>query len=103
MREFVSAAATTLVASAALVLAASPAAAAENSGECGFYTYRVNETVIAAYRHCGDTTVRIHVDVPGQGSGNDYDYCSKPWEIRNFGLAGNVLNAYYIGGAGCTP
>jgi hypothetical protein len=79
------------------------AASGESAEECGFYTYRVRETVLAAYRHCGPTTVEIHVDVPGQGSGNDYNYCSRPWETRNFGLAGNVLNAYYIGGAGCTP
>lgn len=57
----------------------------------------------AAYRHCGPTTVMIHVDVPGQGSSNDYPLCVEPWKPHNFGLAGNVLNAYYTGGAGCTP
>jgi hypothetical protein len=111
MRKIAFTAATALIAAALTTIVAGPASAAPAAGaaasgasaECGFYTYRVNETLLAAYRHCGPTTVEIHVDVPGHGSGNDYNYCSKPYEVRNFGLAGNVLNAYYVGGAGCTP
>jgi hypothetical protein len=111
MRRTISMAATALIAAALTTMMAGPAsaepaagtAASGASAECGFFTYRVNETLLAAYRHCGPTTVEIHVDVPGQGSGNDYNYCSRPNETRNFGLAGNVLNAYYVGGAGCTP
>ncbi len=102
------AAITVALAGAAALAPLAPAAATTAApdsvqAKCGFQTYYVQSTKLAYYYHCGSTTVMIHVDVPGQGSANDYNYCSKAWEVRNFGLSGNVLNAYYIGGAGCRP
>ncbi|MFD9293424.1 DUF6355 family natural product biosynthesis protein [Streptomyces sp. NPDC060030] len=68
---------------------------------CGFFRYSVRESQFAAYRHCGTTTVRIHVDVRGGGSTNDFHLCVNPGETQLPGAGPNYLNAYYIGGAGC--
>ncbi|CAM5665325.1 hypothetical protein SHIRM173S_11345 [Streptomyces hirsutus] len=32
---------------------------------CGFFRYNVRESQFAGYNHCGETTVRVHVDVRG--------------------------------------
>ncbi|WP_376699996.1 DUF6355 family natural product biosynthesis protein [Streptomyces candidus] len=68
---------------------------------CGFYRYTVRESRFAGYNHCGPTTVRVHVDVAGGGSGNDYHLCVSPGAKDFPGAGPNYLNAYYIGGAGC--
>lgn len=77
--------------------AAQPAAAAAT---CGFGRYWIGSTPMAKYVHCGTTTVRIHVDMSGGGSGNDLHLCVPPG-TTNLGIGAYVLNAYYIGGAGC--
>lgn len=69
--------------------------------ECGFYRYSVRESQFAAYGHCGETTILVHVDVRGGGSGNDYHLCVGPGQTQLPGAGPNYLNAYYIGGAGC--
>lgn len=71
------------------------------STPCGFFRYKVRESEFAAYNHCGETTVRVHVDVRGGGSGNDYHLCVSPGPTQLPGAGPNYLNAYYIGGAGC--
>ncbi|GAA0281310.1 hypothetical protein GCM10009527_092120 [Actinomadura nitritigenes] len=68
---------------------------------CGFFRYSVRASEFAAYNHCGPTTVRIHVDVRGGGSANDYHLCVSPGPTQLPGAGPNYLNAYYIGGAGC--
>ncbi|MEV3930468.1 DUF6355 family natural product biosynthesis protein [Streptomyces sp. NPDC049944] len=68
---------------------------------CGFFRYSVRESRFAAYNHCGETTVRIHVDVRGGGSSNDFHLCVSPGRTQLPGAGPNYLNAYYIGGAGC--
>ncbi|MGN9793001.1 DUF6355 family natural product biosynthesis protein [Streptomyces sp. OZ13] len=68
---------------------------------CGFFRYGVRESRFAAYNHCGGTTVRVHVDVRGGGSTNDYHLCVSPGPTQLPGAGPNYLNAYYIGGAGC--
>ncbi|MWA02934.1 hypothetical protein F8568_021650 [Actinomadura sp. LD22] len=68
---------------------------------CGFFRYNVRASEFAAYNHCGSTTVRIHVDVRGGGSTNDYHLCVSPGRTQFPGAGPNYLNAYYIGGAGC--
>ncbi|MFE2499948.1 DUF6355 family natural product biosynthesis protein [Streptomyces scopuliridis] len=68
---------------------------------CGFFRYSVRESQFAAYNHCGTTTVRVHVDVRGGGSTNDYHLCVSPGRTQLPGAGPNYLNAYYIGGAGC--
>jgi hypothetical protein len=68
---------------------------------CGFFRYSVRESQFAAYNHCGETTVRVHVDVRGGGSTNDYHLCVSPGRTQLPGAGPNYLNAYYIGGAGC--
>ncbi|MFD3514816.1 DUF6355 family natural product biosynthesis protein [Streptomyces sp. NPDC058657] len=68
---------------------------------CGFFRYSVRESRFAAYNHCGPTTVRVHVDVRGGGSTNDYHLCVSPGRTQLPGAGPNYLNAYYIGGAGC--
>ena len=68
---------------------------------CGFFRYSVNESQFAGYNHCGTTTVRVHVDVRGGGSANDYNLCVSPGRTQLPGAGPNYLNAYYIGGAGC--
>lgn len=68
---------------------------------CGFFRYSVRESQFAAYNHCGETTVRIHVDVRGGGSSNDFHLCVSPGRTQLPGAGPNYLNAYYIGGAGC--
>ncbi|MET7368769.1 DUF6355 family natural product biosynthesis protein [Streptomyces sp. NPDC005566] len=69
--------------------------------QCGFFRYSVRESRFAAYNHCGETTVLIHVDVRGGGSGNDFHLCVSPGATQLPGAGPNYLNAYYIGGAGC--
>ena len=69
---------------------------------CGFFRYKVRESQFAAYNHCGPTTVLVHVDVRGGGSTNDYHLCVGPDRTHLPGAGPNYLNAYYIGGAGCT-
>ncbi|MER5891909.1 DUF6355 family natural product biosynthesis protein [Streptomyces sp. NPDC001876] len=76
-------------------------AAASAAPQCGFFRYSVRESRFAAYNHCGETTVLIHVDVRGGGSGNDYHLCVGPGSTQLPGAGPNYLNAYYIGGAGC--
>ncbi|MET7504537.1 DUF6355 family natural product biosynthesis protein [Streptomyces microflavus] len=71
------------------------------SVQCGFYRYKIRESQFAGYNHCGSTTVRVHVDVAGGGSGNDYHLCVSPGAKDFPGAGPNYLNAYYIGGAGC--
>jgi len=71
------------------------------AAKCGFFRYQVRESRFAAYGHCGSTTVRIHVDVRGGGSGNDFHLCVGPGDTMLPGAGPNYLNAYYIGGAGC--
>lgn len=68
---------------------------------CGFFRYSVQSSQFAAYNHCGPTTVRLHVDVRGGGSTNDYHLCVGPGRTQLPGAGPNYLNAYYIGGAGC--
>ncbi|MFD5661641.1 DUF6355 family natural product biosynthesis protein [Streptomyces hirsutus] len=68
---------------------------------CGFFRYNVRESQFAGYNHCGETTVRVHVDVRGGGSTNDYHLCVSPGPTQLPGAGPNYLNAYYIGGAGC--
>ncbi|MER5615148.1 DUF6355 family natural product biosynthesis protein [Streptomyces sp. NPDC002215] len=68
---------------------------------CGFFRYSVRESQFAAYNHCGPTTVRVHVDVRGGGSTNDYHLCVSPGRTQLPGAGPNYLNAYYIDGAGC--
>ncbi|WP_327328862.1 DUF6355 family natural product biosynthesis protein [Streptomyces sp. NBC_01208] len=106
------------VASSVLVMAATltsggPASARSDQGPqlrqaraaaaapCGFFRYSVRESQFAAYRHCGETTVRIHVDVRGGGSANGFHLCVGPGATQLPGAGPNYLNAYYIGGAGC--
>ncbi|MGY6658579.1 DUF6355 family natural product biosynthesis protein [Amycolatopsis sp. TRM77291] len=72
----------------------------EAAARCGYYEYSIGASRFAAYNHCGTTTVRIHIDNQGGGSGNDRHLCVGPG-YTPLGAAGNVLNAYYIGGAGC--
>ena len=36
----------------------------------------------AAYNHCGPTTVRIHADVSGGGSTNDFHLCVGPGQTH---------------------
>jgi hypothetical protein len=69
--------------------------------QCGFFRYSVRQSQFAAYNHCGETTVRVHVDVRGGGSTNDYHLCVSPGPTQLPGAGPNYLNAYYIGGAGC--
>ncbi|WP_406387710.1 DUF6355 family natural product biosynthesis protein [Streptomyces sp. NBC_00887] len=76
-------------------------AAASTAPQCGFFRYSVRESRFAAYNHCGGTTVLIHVDVRGGGSGNDFHLCVGPGATQLPGAGPNYLNAYYIGGAGC--
>ncbi|MFF3833098.1 DUF6355 family natural product biosynthesis protein [Streptomyces sp. NPDC002455] len=76
-------------------------APAAPAAQCGFFRYSVRESQFAAYNHCGETTVRIHVDVRGGGSGNDFHLCVGPGATQLPGAGPNYLNAYYIGGAGC--
>ncbi|MFD7866350.1 DUF6355 family natural product biosynthesis protein [Streptomyces sp. NPDC059783] len=76
-------------------------AGAGSAVPCGFFRYSVRESQFAAYNHCGTTTVRLHVDVQGGGSGNDYHLCVSPGRTQLPGAGPNYLNAYYIGGAGC--
>ncbi|MFB4426638.1 DUF6355 family natural product biosynthesis protein [Streptomyces sp. QL37] len=71
------------------------------AAQCGFFRYSVRESQFAAYNHCGETTVLIHVDVRGGGSGNDFHLCVGPGPTQLPGAGPNYLNAYYIGGAGC--
>jgi hypothetical protein len=79
---------------------ARPAATA-SAVPCGFFRYSVRESQFAAYNHCGETTVLVHVDVRGGGSTNDYHLCVGPNRTQLPGAGPNYLNAYYIGGAGC--
>ncbi|MFJ8884571.1 DUF6355 family natural product biosynthesis protein [Streptomyces sp. NPDC102402] len=74
---------------------------ASAAAQCGFFRYSVRESQFAAYNHCGETTVRIHVDVRGGGSSNDFHLCVSPGPTQLPGAGPNYLNAYYIGGAGC--
>ncbi|MFE2053016.1 DUF6355 family natural product biosynthesis protein [Streptomyces sp. NPDC059459] len=76
-------------------------AAAGSLAPCGFFRYSVRESQFAGYRHCGETTVLVHVDVRGGGSTNDYHLCVGPGATQLPGAGPNYLNAYYIGGAGC--
>jgi len=76
-------------------------ASASAAAPCGFFRYSVRESQFAAYNHCGPTTVRIHVDVRGSGSANDFHLCVGPGNTQLPGAGPNYLNAYYIGGAGC--
>lgn len=69
--------------------------------QCGFFRYSVRESQFAAYNHCAETTVLVHVDVRGGGSANDYHLCVGPGRTQLPGAGPNYLNAYYIGGAGC--
>ncbi|MFJ8750145.1 DUF6355 family natural product biosynthesis protein [Streptomyces sp. NPDC102441] len=71
------------------------------AAQCGFFRYNVRESQFAAYGHCGETTVLIHVDVRGGGSANDFHLCVGPGPTQLPGAGPNYLNAYYIGGAGC--
>ncbi|MPZ80763.1 MAG: hypothetical protein GEV28_10335 [Actinophytocola sp.] len=52
----------------------------------------------AWYNHCGSTNVLVRVDKPG----DDYIYCLPPGDTW-LGAETEVENAYYIGGAGCSP
>lgn len=72
----------------------------QHATPCGFFKYWVNSSQFASYNHCGPTTIRIHADVTGGGSGNDFHLCVGPG-VTPLGAGGNYLNAYYIGGAGC--
>ncbi|MFD6281206.1 DUF6355 family natural product biosynthesis protein [Streptomyces sp. NPDC060209] len=74
---------------------------ASSAAQCGFFRYNVRESQFAAYNHCGETTVLIHVDVRGGGSANDFHLCVGPGPTQLPGAGPNYLNAYYIGGAGC--
>ncbi|KIF67044.1 hypothetical protein HY68_35325 [Streptomyces sp. AcH 505] len=76
-------------------------AAAGSLTQCGFFRYSVRESQFAGYNHCGETTVRVHVDVRGHGSTNDYHLCVNPGRTQLPGAGPNYLNVYYIGGAGC--
>lgn len=99
------------IAAAAVVTFAGPAAASPAASPadhrvntaatpCGFYKYWVRSSWFAAYNHCGPTTIRIHADVTGGGSTNDFHLCVGPGQTH-LGAGGDYLNAYYIGGAGC--
>ncbi|WP_143261652.1 DUF6355 family natural product biosynthesis protein [Allokutzneria sp. NRRL B-24872] len=82
------------------VAAEETAARQEAAVRCGYYEFSSGASRFAAYYHCGSTTVRIHIDNQGGGSGNDKHLCVGPG-YTPLGAAGNVVNAYYIGGAGC--
>lgn len=113
-RRAVLAAASTALTALALAVSPSPAHAETGLGQearqasasplapqCGFYRYSVRESQFAAYNHCGETTILVHVDARGGGSGNDYHLCVGPGQTQLPGAGPNYLNAYYIGGAGC--
>lgn len=80
--------------------AAQPVTSAAVSDDCGFTYWWIKSTYVQGYNHCGSTTVRIHVDVRGGGTGNDYNLCVGPGKTA-LSYSADVLNAYYIGGAGC--
>ncbi|MER5421010.1 DUF6355 family natural product biosynthesis protein [Streptosporangium roseum] len=107
----VSAVASAVLVAGMMATSASPAHAAPVNGltvqqesadapRCGFFINQVRETRFAVYGHCGPTTILVHVDVSGGGSTNDYHLCVGPGNTL-LGYYGNILNAYYIGGAGC--
>jgi hypothetical protein len=85
---------------AAAAPAPQPASPAAVAADCGFTYWYIRSTYVQGYNHCGPTTVRIHVDVRGSGSANDYNLCVGPG-LTALSYSVDVLNAYYIGGAGC--
>ncbi len=92
-----------VTAALAAIITASPVSAAgagTAATPCGFYKYWVRASWFAAYNHCGPTTVRIHADVSGGGSANDFHLCVGPGQTF-LGAGGDYLNAYYIGGVNC--
>ncbi|MGH3939721.1 MAG: DUF6355 family natural product biosynthesis protein [Pseudonocardiaceae bacterium] len=88
-------------AQAASVEESVPAGNSQAAAQCGFYRYNVQASQFAAYNHCGPTTVRIHVDVRGNGGANNFHLCVGPGNTQLPGAGPNYDNAYYIGGAGC--